>query len=87
MQVCGSFFTLTSALPGGSEQSYALNQTSQYPWSNVSRDGGTYALQELDSTAQTQSIVIALLTGGKPTTIATTNPGNSSVSLAGWTTM
>lgn len=79
--------TLTSALPGGSSQSYALNQTSQYPWSNVSRDGGTYALQEIDSTAKTQSIVIASLTGGKPTAVATTNPGNSSVSLAGWTTM
>jgi hypothetical protein len=79
--------TLTSALPGGSEQSYALNQSSQYPWSNVSRDGGTYALQEIDSTAQTQSIVIASLTGGKPATIATTNPGTSSVSLVGWTTM
>lgn len=78
--------TLTSALPGGSEQSYALNQTSQYPWSNVSRDGGTYALQEIDSSAQTQSIVIASLSGGKPTAIATTNPGTSSVSLAGWTT-
>jgi hypothetical protein len=79
--------TLTSALPGESEQSYALNQTSQYPWSNVSRDGGTYALQEIDSTAQTQSIVVASLTGGVPATVATTNAGTSSVSLAGWTTM
>lgn len=79
--------TLTSALPGGSNQSYALNQTSQYPWSNVSRGGGTYALQEIDSAAKTQSIVIASLTGGKPTAVATTNPGNSSVSLAGWTMM
>jgi len=31
--------------------------------------------------------VIASLNGGKPTTIATTNPGSSSVSLVGWTTM
>jgi hypothetical protein len=78
---------LTSALPGASNQSYALNQASQFPWSNVSRDGNTYALQEIDSSAQTQSIVIASLNGGKPTAIATTNPGSSSVSLAGWTTM
>jgi len=79
--------TLTSAVPGGSDQSYALNQTSQYPWSNVSRDGGTYALQEIDSTAQTQSILAASLNGGAPTSVATTNPGTSTVSLAGWTTM
>ncbi len=78
---------LTSALPGASNQSYALNETSQFPWSNGSRDGSTYALQEFDASAQTQSIVIASLNGGKPTTIATTNPGSSSVSLVGWTTM
>ena len=78
---------LTSSLPGASNQSYALNETSQFPWSNVSRDGRTYALQEVDASAQTQSIVMASLKGGKPTTIATTNPGSSSVSLAGWTTM
>src|SRR5216683_2920605 len=76
---------LTSALPGASNQSYALNETSQFPWSNGSRDGRTYALQEVDASAQTQSIVIASLNGGKPTTIATTNPGSSSVSLVGWT--
>lgn len=79
--------SLTSSLPEASNQSYALNETSQFPWSNVSRDGRIYALQEIDSSAQTQSIVIASLSGGKPTTIATTNPGSSSVSLAGWTTM
>ena len=79
--------SLTSSLPEASNQSYDLNETSQFPWSNVSRDGRIYALQEIDSSAQTQSIVIASLSGGKPTTIATTNPGSSSVSLAGWTTM
>jgi hypothetical protein len=78
---------LTSSAPGASNQSYALNETSQFPWSNVSRSGSTYALQEVDSSSKTQSIVIASLNGGKPTPIATTNPGASSVSLAGWTTM
>lgn len=78
---------LTSALPGASNQSYDLNETSQFPWSNVSRDGRTYALQEVDASAQTQSIMIASLKGGKPTTIATTSPGSSSVSPVGWTTM
>jgi len=79
--------SLTSSLPEASKQSYDVNETSQFPWSNVSRDGSMYALQEIDSSAQTQSIVIASLKGGRPTTIATTNPGSSSVSLAGWTTM
>ncbi|GAC1568819.1 MAG: hypothetical protein NVS3B14_19700 [Ktedonobacteraceae bacterium] len=83
----GSMQVLTSSLPEVSNQSYDLNETSQFPWSNVSRDGSAYALQEVDSSTQTQSIVIASLKGGKPTTIATTNPGSSSVSLAGWTKM
>jgi len=34
-----------------------------------------------------QHNLIASLNGGKPTTIATTKPGSSSVSLVGWTTM
>lgn len=82
-----SLATLTSALPGASNQSFDLNTSSQFPWSNVSRNGDTYALQEVDSSAQTQSILLAPLNGGKPTAIATTNPGLSTVSLAGWTTM
>lgn len=79
--------TLTHALPGGSQQTYSLNPSSQYPWSNLSRDGGVYALQENNNATHTQSILIARLTGGNPTAVATTNPGNSSVSLAGWTSM
>jgi len=82
-----SLATLTSALPGASNQSFDLNESSQFPWSNLSRDGGTYALQEVNSSAQTQSILLAPLGGGKPTAVATTNPGLSSVSLAGWTTL
>src|SRR5260370_35913802 len=50
---------LTSSLPEVSNQSHALNETSQFPWSNGSRDGGTYALQESDARAQTQGIVSA----------------------------
>jgi hypothetical protein len=82
-----SLTTLTSQLPAQSPQSYELNQSSPFPWSNVSRDGENYALQEINSTSHTQSILIASLNGGSPTAIATTAAGTSSVSLAGWTTM
>src|SRR5260370_8020051 len=72
---------LTSALPGASNQSYALNETSQFPCSNDWRDGSTYALQEIDASAQSQSIGIASLNDGHPTTITPTHPGTSSSSL------
>lgn len=88
------------SLPGGSMQSlatlttsansplsYALNQTSQFPWSNVSRNGSSYALQEINSTNQTQSILVGSLNGGSPNAVATTNAGLSTVSLAGWATL
>src|SRR5260370_15243479 len=68
---------LTSALPGASNQSNDLNETSQFPWSNGSRDRRTYALQEIDASAQPQSIAIASLNGEKPIPIASTNPGSS----------
>jgi aspartyl aminopeptidase len=82
-----SLTTLTSARSGGDEQNYTSNQTSQYPWSNVSRNSEMYALQEMNSTTKTQSIVLASLTGGNLTIIATTNSDSSSVSLTGWTTI
>lgn len=88
------------SLPGGSMQSlttltttpdsptgFSLNETSQFPWSNVSRDGSSYALQEINSTNQTQSILVGSLNGGSPHAVATTNAGLSTVSLAGWTTL
>jgi hypothetical protein len=88
------------SLPGGSMQSlatlttsqndpksYDLNETSQFPWSNVARNGSSYALQAIDAANQTQSILVASLSGGSPNAVATTNSGLSTVSLAGWTTL
>lgn len=65
---------------------YDFNETSQFIWSNVSRDNASYALQAINPSANTQSIMIGSLSSGNVTTVATTNPGLSSVSLAGWTT-
>lgn len=77
--------TLTS--PDSGQTGYSLNPTSQFPWSNVSRDGGFYALQARDPVANNQTVLVAPLEGGDPTAVAVTNPGNSSVSLVGWTTL
>lgn len=66
---------------------YAFNQTSQFTWSNVSRDGSFYALQAINPNAQTQSIMIGSLSGGNAQAVASTASGLSTVSLAGWTTM
>ena len=80
--------TLTTLTNKNSGQAgYSLNPTSQFPWSNVSRDGGFYALQAIDPIATNQTILVSSLKGGDPTAVAVTNPGNSSVSLAGWTTL
>lgn len=67
--------------------SYDLNETSQFTWSNISRDGSSYALQAVNGSTNTQSILIGALSGGNPQVVATTNSGASTVSLAGWTTM
>ncbi len=65
---------------------YDFNETTQFTWSNISRNGSTYALQAMNPMANVQSIMIGPLKGGNATAIATTNPGLSTVSLAGWTT-
>lgn len=84
-----SSFELT-ALPTSTSNpfSYDFNETSQFTaWSNVSRDGSTYALQEINPNANTQSILTGSLSGGAARIIATTGSGTSTVSLAGWITI
>ena len=88
------------SLPGGSMQSlavlttapgnqttYDMNQTSQFPWSNVSRNGSSYALQAANSTTSIQTILVGSLNGGHVSAIAITASGLSTVSLAGWTAL
>lgn len=77
--------TLTS--PDSGQTGFSLNPGSQFPWSNVARDGSNYALQAIDPVANNQTILVSPMKGGDPTAVAVTNPGNSSVSLAGWTTL
>ena len=65
--------------------SYSTSPYSQFPWSNVSRDGKSYMLQTKDNNTNMQTIVIGSLNGGNPQTIAFASRG--SVFSVGWTTM
>lgn len=78
--------SILSVSPGDSTR-YDFNETTQFTWSNVSRDNSFYALQASNPSAKTQSILIGSLNGGNAQAIATTSSGLSTVSLAGWTTM
>ncbi|MBV9616784.1 MAG: hypothetical protein JO031_15125, partial [Ktedonobacteraceae bacterium] len=64
---------------------FSMNSTSQYPWSNLSRDGQFYAIQSTNNNIQLSALLIASMDGGNPTNVASTVRGN--VSMAGWTTM
>lgn len=58
----------------------------QYPWSNVSRDGSMFASQHNSVNGQTQSLLFGSLNGGSSTTIASISDGTQ-LSIVGWTTM
>jgi hypothetical protein len=66
----------------GSQQ---LNQTSQYPWSNISRDRTMYAVQETFAASKIYSLIFGIL-GGTPISFASTTNGTQ-LAIVGWTTM
>ena len=67
-----------------------LNTDSQFPWSNVSRDGTLYAVEQ--QTLQKSgnpgpaTLLFGSLSGGMPTTFASAS-GGTELSIVGWTTM
>jgi hypothetical protein len=63
-----------------------LCQFTQYPWSNVSRDGSMFAIQQNTANGQTQSLLYGSLSGGSSTTFASIS-GGTQLSIVGWTTM
>ena len=63
---------------------YNMNVYTQFPWSNVSRDGSIYSLQTINSNTSLKTLVFGSLKGGNPTQFAYTYRG--SVDIAGWTT-
>lgn len=60
-----------------------LNQFTQFPWSNVSRDGSRYALQIVSGT--TYTLEYGSLSGGAPVVFASIT--GTQLATAGWTTM
>jgi hypothetical protein len=65
----------------------ALNQFTQFPWSNVSRDGSRYVLQIINSTSSgtTYTLEYGSLSGGSPFVFASIT--NVQLATVGWTTM
>jgi eukaryotic-like serine/threonine-protein kinase len=65
----------------------ALNQFTQFPWSNVSRDSSKYVLQIAHSisTGTTYTLEYGSLSGGSPIVFASIT--NVQLATVGWTTM
>ncbi len=86
MRTDGTGLTRLTSVGGGvSAGPASLNQYNQYPWSNVSRDGGMYALQQNGGNSNV-SLLYGSLNGGNPTTFASIADGTQ-LSIVGWTTM
>jgi eukaryotic-like serine/threonine-protein kinase len=64
-----------------------LNPYTQYPWSNISRDGSMYALQINHTSGQpTTSLVYGSISGGSQTVFADIGAGTQ-LAIVGWTTL
>ena len=81
---------LTRLTTDSATLSTSLNAGSQYPWSNVSRDGTLYAVEQQtpqkSGNPGTALLLFGSLSGGTPTTFASTSDGTG-LSIVGWTTM
>jgi eukaryotic-like serine/threonine-protein kinase len=80
---------LTRLMSGGAGVSGGpslLCPYTQYPWSNVSRDGSMFALQHNSANGQTESLLFGSINGGSSTTFASISDGTQ-LSIVGWTTM
>ncbi len=83
--VDGSNPQLLANTPGSIDSQ--LNQYTQFPWSNVSRDGSHYVLQIVHSSSSntTYTLEFGSLSGGAPTVFASII--NVQLATVGWTTM
>jgi hypothetical protein len=83
--VDGSNPQLLARTPGSIDSQ--LNQFSQFPWSNVSRESSRYALQivSTQSNNTTYTLEYGSLSGGAPTVFASIT--NVQLATVGWTTM
>jgi hypothetical protein len=73
----------------GANRESAFNRFSQYPWSNVSRGGGLYAIQVSDVTGKSYmtTLYYGSLSGGSLTSFAFANTNEGTVEVTGWTVM
>ena len=78
---------LTRLTTAGTGQMSSLNGTSQFPWSNISRDGSMYALKMSSNNDTTEALLIGSLGGTSPTTFATVSHTVGGMFIVGWTTM
>lgn len=63
-----------------------LNADTQFPWSNISRDGNLYSLQVVNGNSI--ALQFGPMAGGSPTTFTTTTSGSTAnLLIAGWTTI
>ena len=86
VNIDGSGLTrLTNGGAGVSGGPSLLCLYTQYPWSNVSRDGGLVALQHNTANGQTESLLFVSINGGTPTTFASIS--GTQLAIVGWTTM
>ena len=78
---------LTSISAGGPNSTVGLNQFTQYPWSNFSRDNSMYALEQFtgQNGKVTQTLLFGSLHGGSLTTFASIS--GTELALVGWTTI
>ncbi len=78
---------LTRLTTAGTGQMSSLNGTSQFPWSNISRDGSMYALKISSNNDTTASLLMGSLGGTSPSTFVTVSRTVGFVIIVGWTTM
>jgi hypothetical protein len=71
---CSLCALTTLAIPPG----YAMNETSQFPWSNLAHNG--------NAATSVQSMLVGSLAAGPANAVAMASPGNSTAGIAGWTT-
>jgi hypothetical protein len=70
---------------GGAHTRLLLNQWTQFPWSNLSRNGQLYAVLNQANMSCQQNILIGRLSGGTPQVVVFTCPGL--IEVVGWTTL
>lgn len=78
----GSFQRLLNTDAGTSSM---LNSFSQYFWSNISRDGKMYTVQQVNWSANQYSLAYGKLNGETPKVFA--EIANTALALVGWTTI